>query len=191
MVETLFFADGMVVSGGMDGRICYWDYEVLRSTDISNSAVLEMEPVNELVVGNGVEIRGMIRGEGGHWLVQDARGGLWRVDLGAGAATPKKLITFHAGRLVGLDTCPLEHFAVSAGDDGSVRLYDYVARVQVCSSRFSAGASALCWLSTAVDASGRSILVGFADGTVRLLLRCADGLKLKQVCGSACGCVGV
>ena len=37
----------------------------------------------------------------------------------------------------------------------------------------------MVWASRGVDPEGRTLCCGYADGVVRVLLRCKDGLKLK------------
>ena len=76
---------------------------------------------------------------------------------------------------------PVGHVAATCGADGSVRLWDYEQKALVCTSRFSAAATSLVWGSESVDVDGRSLAVGFADGTMRVLKRCSDGLVLGHV----------
>jgi len=85
---------------------------------------------------------------------------------------------FHAGGITGLDVSPAGHIAVTSGADGSVRAWDFARGALLHTSRFGAAASACAWASTAVDPTGRTIGVGFADGTIRVLECCADGLRL-------------
>jgi hypothetical protein len=42
-----------------------------------------------------------------------------------------RVLDFHAGGVTAMDVSPVDHFAVTGGEDGSVRLVDYVARKEV------------------------------------------------------------
>jgi hypothetical protein len=67
-------------------------------------------------------------------LVQDGSGGLWKFFPETEEVT--KVVTGHAGKVVGLDTSPVDHFVATAGDDGSVRCWDYVDRTILCVKRW-------------------------------------------------------
>ena len=76
---------------------------------------------------------------------------------------------FHSGEITGLDTCPIDHLAATCSTDGTVRCLDYVKRKEIACRQFEVAATSLRWLPVTVDPTGRSIAVGFADGTVRVL----------------------
>ena len=77
---------------------------------------------------------------------------------------------FHSGEITGIDTCPIDHLVATCSTDGSVRCLDYLKKKEVACSYFpDLAATSLRWLPITVDPSGRSIVVGFADGTVRVL----------------------
>lgn len=46
------------------------------------------------------------------------------------------LLEFHSGAVVGLITSPVAHVAMTAGQDGSVRIFDYGKRVLMGSRLF-------------------------------------------------------
>lgn len=121
-------------------------------------------------------VQTMLRGAD-HWLVQDADGGVYRVVLETGEC--KCLFSFHSGGITGLDVCPFNHAAATCGLDGTVRLWDYVEKRLLCSMRSPAAATALVWAGRPVDPEGRTVACGYADGVVRILIRCNDGLQLK------------
>ena len=69
---------------------------------------------------NGIHIKSLLRGTD-HWMILDARGGLWRLDILSNEVT--QVAAFHAGAVTGMDTSPVDHFAASTGNDGTVRCY--------------------------------------------------------------------
>lgn len=75
----------------------------------------------------------------------------------------------HAGAITGMDSSPTEHLVVTGGVDGSLRCWDYIKKSLLFVQRFGAPVTVLKWVPLAVDPSGRSIAVGFADGIIRVL----------------------
>ena len=92
------------------------------------------------------------RGEQALWVAQDARGGVWRVDLSHShtVAEPVKLLSCQAGDIRGLAACPTAHYVAAAGVDGSIRVFRYKNNQTVFSSVFSAPVTSLLWLPVLV-----------------------------------------
>lgn len=89
-------------------------------------------------------------------------------------AVVTRLLEFHAGGVVGLATSPCAHLAVTAGRDGTVRVFDYAARALQHTLGFSQPATVM----SAVGADAQLVAVGFKDGVVRGVLRTQAGLRL-------------
>lgn len=92
------------------------------------------------------------------------------------------LASCHAGDVAAVDVCPVEHVAATAGEDGTVRCWDYVGQRELFSRRFLSKpsdseparpvpATALVWAPTLVDSQARTVAVGFANGVLRVLQR--------------------
>ncbi len=64
---------------------------------------------------------------------------------------------------------PTAHMAITAGRDGSVRVFDYAARKLLHTLAFNRPATVFAPVGTA----GHAVLVGFKDGVLRSVLRCA------------------
>jgi WD40 repeat protein len=107
--------------------------------------------------------------------VQDSSGGLWKLNTDSDDGS--KMLTGHAGKVSGLDVSPVDHFAATAGADGTVRCWDYVGRSILFTARHKQPASVLRWVPSSIDASGRVVVVGFVDGIVRLLFRAKSEWK--------------
>ena len=89
---------------------------------------------------------------------------------------------FHSGEITGIDTCPIDHLVATCSTDGTVRCLDYLKKKEVACSQFlNLAATSLRWLPTTVDPSGRSIVVGFSDGTVRVLGLAEGGEGMDSV----------
>lgn len=120
---------------------------------------------------------------GSTWVVQDLSGTLWRIgsDFSSGPPTPEKLATGHSGAINGLAVSPKHHFAVTAGEDGSVRCWDYVDKKELYHTAYGFAATSVTFAPESVDSETHTIAVGFEDGVVRILLRTADSFKRLHV----------
>ena len=57
-------------------------------------------------------------------FLQDANGGIWRLDLSFSHTSnaPEKLFTYHAGTISGFDMSPVTHLVASTGVDSKYEL---------------------------------------------------------------------
>ncbi|KAF5842039.1 hypothetical protein DUNSADRAFT_9608 [Dunaliella salina] len=169
----------VILSGGSDGFVRMWDFDKMNEAEPGeDSHVAYVDPTDELLVSPGVHVRGLLW-EQGHWLVLDGTGAFHKVDLPedgplSGGAKVTRLLQFHAGGVVGLITSPVAHVAMTAGQDGSVRVFDYAKRSLEHTTHFSQPATLLISL----DSGNTVAAVGFKDGVVRLVARKPSGLRL-------------
>jgi WD40 repeat protein len=172
-----------IITGGDDGFVRTWDLAVFADADRSDEApIFEVEPLSEVSLAGAeagrdkARVQTMLKGDG-HWLVQDAQGSLYK--LAAETKEVRPLLGFHAGAVYGVDTCPTSHSAVTCGQDGSVRLWDYVGKALLYSRRFGAASTCVTWAGQALDKQARTIAAGFADGVLRVFKRAKDDLVLQ------------
>ena len=140
--------------------------------------IYEAAPTREIEVGKGVDIRYLLRGDG-HWVVQDAQGAIYKVDETTDRVTT--ILEFHAGAINALNASPIDHFAASTGEDGTVRLWDYVENKCLYHSKFATAGVSMDWAPSTIDSATRTIAVGFASGVVRVLIRAAEEWKVASV----------
>lgn len=60
MVEVLFLEKECIISGGADGYLRFWSYSFLENADITDDARLVMEPIEEYLIGDGVQVAGRV-----------------------------------------------------------------------------------------------------------------------------------
>lgn len=183
--------ESLVMTAGADGYVRWWSFEEIdiADTDDDSSLRCDILPVQEIFVGKGVAARCVVRGGdrgdplSDHMMIIDRMGALWHVPMtpntrSANVAAPRvsrsciqKLASFHAGAITGLDTSFLEHLAATCGVDGTVRIWDFLTKQPLESGQFLRPARCIQWANDHVDPAGHTIVVGFSDGVVRVLVR--------------------
>mgnify|MGYP001188008898 CR=1 FL=1 len=177
MIETIRLTkdENVIVTSGMDGFVRYWDFSELDGAEAEEgSDYVEVTPLKEVSI-QGSRIKHIVYAED-HWLVQDEGGSLLKYSLQDRSTT--KLLDFHSNSITAMATLPNSHHALTAGADGAVNLYDIRKRKIVIKSTFHCGATSILVLGPKADPTGRTVIVGFEDGVVRVLLRCQDTWKL-------------
>ncbi|XP_071842731.1 cilia- and flagella-associated protein 44-like isoform X2 [Apostichopus japonicus] len=176
-IEQFVMDEGELISIGADGFVRVWDFESIDTADsMDDSGIFEMEPMNELKVGNSVHLMSMVKTLDPEatsiWYAQDANGGIWRLDLSFSHTmeTPEKLFSFHSGVISQVASSPVSQLVASAGLDNAVNVYDYISKSMLCNNKFNSGATSLLWLPDIVDPKGSTVLAGFKDGVVRALM---------------------
>ncbi|XP_078590601.1 cilia- and flagella-associated protein 44-like isoform X5 [Branchiostoma floridae x Branchiostoma japonicum] len=175
-VEQLVMDEGELITIGADGCVRVWDFETVDTADtVDDTGLFEMEPMNELEVGSGVHLKSMTKSvdpeQSTVWYAQDANGGIWKLDLSFSHTTkaPEQLYHYHAGKVSGLSASPNTHLFATIGSDSRVHVYDHAAKLPLCTAKYTAGGSALCWAPLLVDPEGSTLIAGFTDGVVRVL----------------------
>ncbi|XP_040053049.2 cilia- and flagella-associated protein 44 [Gasterosteus aculeatus] len=187
-VQPFALEDGQLMTMGSDGAVRGWDFESIDSADSnSDGSRFELEPMNEMVVGHNVCLSSLVRSSLPDSFVcfaQDSRGAIWKLDFSFTYTTPDPecLFTFHAGAIQGLDVSRKSHLMATTALDRSVKVFDFLAKRELTSSRFNQDGTALSWAPPLVNESGSLLVVGFEDGVVRLL-ELYDPQRLHVVTG--------
>ncbi|XP_053266653.1 cilia- and flagella-associated protein 44 [Pleuronectes platessa] len=174
-VQPFVLEEGQLLTIGSDGMVRGWDFETIDAADSSmESSRFEMEPLNELEVGNNVCLSSAVKSpqpDSFVWFAQDSCGAIWKLDLSFThtAPDPECLFSFHAGAIQGLDVSPKSHLMATISLDRSVRVFDFLSNRELTISRFFQGGTALIWAPPEVSQAGGLLVTGFEDGVVRLL----------------------
>ncbi|XP_056259641.1 cilia- and flagella-associated protein 44 [Seriola aureovittata] len=175
MVQPFALEDGQLMTIGSDGVVQGWDFESIDSADSSSDCNrFEIEPMNEMVVGHNVCLSSVVKSslpDSFLWFAQDSSGAIWKLDLSFTYTTPDPecLFSFHAGAIQGLDVSKKSHLMATTALDRSVRVFDFLAKTELTTSRFNQGGTALSWAPPMVNQGGGLLVTGFEDGVVRLL----------------------
>ena len=184
MVESLWLDKGpagetLVASAGADGFIRHWPFEQIdQAQPEEGRPVASIDCAQEFSVAAGSRIRDLYRGAD-RWIVQDDGGALWSLDPQAKTSAP--LLAVHAGAVVSVLTSPIENICVSCGADGTVRVVDLKSSRRAASQLFNSPCSSMLWAPSEIDPQLRTLLVGFADGVVRVVALEGSGDAINHV----------
>uniref|UniRef100_A0A7S2NUH5 EML-like first beta-propeller domain-containing protein n=1 Tax=Leptocylindrus danicus TaxID=163516 RepID=A0A7S2NUH5_9STRA len=178
-----------IISAGADGSIRWWPAHIIDTAETDHDATIDflITPDREYFIQKDLKINNVLappekssgEDDSSTLLVVDANCSIWRSTLSDDGVTEQEM-ECHCGEVVGLATSPMEHIAVTAGRDGSVRFWDYVCKSKIADMRFGCACSSLKWIPKEIDHKVRSIAVGFVDGTLRLLCLNGDELVLLK-----------
>ncbi|XP_069491898.1 cilia- and flagella-associated protein 44 isoform X2 [Ambystoma mexicanum] len=174
-INQFVLDEGELFSIGADGYVRVWDFEVIDTAEaIDDTGILELEPMNELLVGKRVNLRSMVKvttPQSHIWYAQDAYGAIWKLDLSFSNITqdPECLFSFHSGKIEGLDASPSTHLVATTALDHSVCIHDILGKSQLVEMKFKQGGTTLIWAPRMVNPKGGMFAVGFDDGVVRIL----------------------
>jgi cilia- and flagella-associated protein 44 len=160
-IQQVTLDEGDIYTIGDDGTVKVWDFETIDTSEPSEEGVkLEIEPLNELKVATNCSLKSMVKNvsesdESSIWYAQDSNGAIWRLDLSFNAQSenPKQLFNYHSGIVHGISSCPIAHLFATTAEDGSVRVYDYLACEIVAHRKFNAAGTFIKWLSKDVEFS--------------------------------------
>lgn len=76
----------------------------------------------------------------------------------------------NAGPILDMAVSPLNNSAVTIGEDGAVRLWDYVNNDEFYSKSFKGQGTTVCWVPYTKRNLARIVIAGFSNGIVRWLL---------------------
>ena len=175
-----------------------WDFEVIDAAEVDADITLDFEllPIAEYKLKEGTKVSQMVdcgvKGSQRIFVIHDANGSSQTIAFNlesedakvsqavaslsedAGVTPETQVLSeFHAGAINGLITVTDAHIAVTAGQDGSLRCWNYVKRECMGSRKYDAAVTSLALLPKALnnegDPNGMNIVAGFDDGIVRVL----------------------
>ncbi|KAI4887997.1 hypothetical protein NFI96_034666, partial [Prochilodus magdalenae] len=174
-IQQFALDEGELMTIGTDGAVRCWDFESIDAADsVDDSGLFEIEPMNEMVIGRNVSLTSMVKStipDSTIWYAQDSNGGIWKLDLSFSNITqdPECLFSFHAGAIEGMDVSGSSHLMATTALDRSVRIFDFLSKKELTTSRFKQGGTSLTWAPQTVSSNEGLVVVGFEDGVVRLL----------------------
>jgi len=190
MIDVVKLFEGQIVTAGRDGWVKFWDVDIIDNIEADDFYNAYIKPVNEFQIFSNDDEPGIkeedkvpacildIQFGDGFWLIHDANGKIFRYE----PATAEKSIVLktNSGKLVDMAICKYNDAACTIGQDGCVRLWDYINKQEYYSRQYRGEGTCLDWLNISSNSKDRIIAVGFKSGIVRLILFDQDGQKLLK-----------
>ena len=109
------------------------------------------------------------------WFLQDAGGGIWKVDLSFSLTMkkPVKLRQCHAGSVTCLESSPTSGLLLSGGEDGRICVYDLDRGSMVNSVRYTSGVSCMLWLPIQLEKTGSQAMRSFNMFSINFNVICS------------------
>jgi WD40 repeat protein len=159
-VEVILLGEGEVITAGEDGFVRIWDLETIDNADVISTSgisegssiavprIFEMEPIDEVLIAKDVKIKCLIRNPANtsEYLLQDQQGQLIKLDFFKRAT--EKISTFHSGPVNGVSTSPNSHTMSTLGDDGYLKVYNYLTRQLTLKTHYPQPGTFLSYLPT-------------------------------------------
>lgn len=136
-IEVILFEDEQFITAGTDGHIKWWSLTDIDNAEADEIAEVTIHPLKEVAIkteeGDHAHIINMVKGNG-IWLVQDAKGRLWQ--LNCEDLTSKILLNYHSGEIKDFALSDAYNMAVTVGEDGMVKVWDYSRKQEYYSKKF-------------------------------------------------------
>ena len=184
-INVIFKKDGDIVTAGEDGYIKFWEMAKIENAEGDDFGVLYIKPNAEIKLFSDEEgttpcnILHIVTCKS-YWLIQDARGKIIKLEISANKQdyTAENILVSNSGAFTDLAVPDQLNCAVSTGEDGVVRLWDYVNRREYYSRKFKAKGTCIEWLPYSMRNKSRVLIAGFSNGIVRYLLLNQTGFHL-------------
>ena len=173
MIEVILYEKEHFITAAADGYIKWWPLADIDAAEGDEIAEIAIQPVKEVSIctqeGEYAHIVNMVKGDG-FWLIQDAKGYLWKLDCEDYGA--EIIHNFHSGAITDLALSDACNMCMTVGEDGMISAWDYVKRKTrnpLLFRRKFKGKALCCDLIKRSDANkGRIAAVGYDTGIVRI-----------------------
>lgn len=139
MIEVVYLDGEHFITAGGDGYIKWWKFHDIDNAEADETVEVVILPVKEKIIrdeSNGGEpayIVNMIKGND-HWLIQDGKGKIWKMMMDSMEVT--EIRHFHSGQISDLVLNPVQNAAISLGQDGQAKLWDFIKDREFYSRKF-------------------------------------------------------
>ncbi|XP_073972665.1 uncharacterized protein isoform X2 [Rhodnius prolixus] len=187
-----------ILTVGKDGYFRIWDYEVMYFESLTKSKEenrkLEMQESYEAKIldesGQPIEINYLIKKTTNLYFIQDPRGTIYSAILETSGENvmAHKIYETHAGAVTGIAPSPFHYYVAVITDIGEFIVYNSILKTLVLKKWFKIGCTAILWLPFELDFTGRVMVIGFNDGTLRVMF-VAVRYKEEKVTDKECAVV--
>jgi len=183
MVEVIIQDEEYFLSAGADGYIKWWRMAEIDVAEAEEGLDFSIVPVKEVLIAEGPDgknpayIQNMVLANN-KWYIQDRKGKIYVMEKDQ--EEYKCITEFHEGSVNGLVCSPSHNYAVSIGENGMIKVWDYVKAVVAYQKIFSGKGTCLEHMPFTEGNKGRICAAGFDNGIVRILSITADGIQILK-----------
>jgi WD40 repeat protein len=183
MVEVILQEGDHFITAGADGYIKWFKVADVDVAEAEEGIEVELVPVKELLIAeneegkNPAHIVNMVSA-GKKWYVQDGRGKIYVVSKETDMYS--EIYRFTEGAIMDLVASPAHHYAISLGESGQVKVWDYAKKEPFTEKMFLGRGTCLSHLPQTDANKGRLFAAGFDNGIVRFMNVNTDGLEIMK-----------
>jgi WD40 repeat protein len=187
-LEVIIQDGDYFLTAGADGWIKWWRISEIDSAEAEEGVDYAIAPVREILIAKNEQtgedpayIINMTLANN-KWYIQDLNGGIYVMDHDSDGVY-RNVYNFHKGAINDLVCSPTHNYAISLGEDGLVKVWDYAKKDQMdCyDQKYYDGEGTCLTHMPHTDANkGRLCAMGFANGIVRIVSVTADHLSLLK-----------
>ena len=189
VINTVVRVGEDIVSAGNDGKIKFWEFRPIDEMEPNEQLEGFVEPIKEFqLVTNPqdppekqrpAQVMEIIVYKD-YWLVHDGLGKVFKVRVSESGVNQQEILNFNSGKIKGLASSKEGNAVATIGEDGGIRLLDFVNRKEYYSRVFKGKGSCIEWLNVAFNSTDKYVAAGFKNGIVRIAYFSKDKVYLQQ-----------
>lgn len=165
-IECILIDGDEIMSSGTDGYIRWWDINEVMQADPEEGFHSIVIPKHQVLIGEISEINNLIKGDK-IWFSVDRKGKIWKIS--EDFLEQHVLLDFHSGKIMDIVTSPECNAAVTIGEDGSTRLWDFINQKEIYATSWHGKGMCVSWAIRTGYNQGKIVAAGFDNGLIRLL----------------------
>jgi WD40 repeat protein len=188
-IHTVTRIGDHIVSAGEDGFLRYWSYKEIDEIEPNEQmeGFIELSKEYLLVTNPHEELQKQIPAVvleivvyPKYWLIHDALGKVFKLIFTETGIQQHEILNFNSGKIMGICSSKEGNAVATIGQDGSVRLLDFVNRKEFYSRGFKGKGTCIDWLNVSFNKTDRFLAAGYDNGIVRIVHLSNDKIYLQK-----------
>lgn len=189
VIHTVTRIGDHIVSGGEDGMLRYWSFNEIDEIEPNEQMKGFISMVKQYMVATNphespdkqspaliLEIVVYPK----YWLIHDALGKVFKVIFTESDIKQQEILRFNSGKITGISTSKEGNAVATVGQDGAIRLLDFVNRKEYYSRAFKGKGTCIDWLNVSFNKTDRFLAAGFDNGIVRIVHLSKEKIYLQK-----------
>lgn len=189
VINTVVRVGEDIVSAGNDGKIKFWDFRPIDEMEPNEQLEGFVEPLKEFQLVTNPEdppekqtpakVMEIVVYKN-YWLVHDGLGKVFKVKVSETGVQQQEILNFNSGKMKGLCSSTEGNAVSTIGEDGAIRLLDFVNRKEYYARGFKGKGSCIEWLNVTFNSTDKYVAAGFKNGIVRIAHFSKDKIYLQK-----------